>query len=66
MSCVYIYTDMEGGTTCSTDLYPVALLPLHRPPREEQLRDDYADPQTVRDSKEMIEGNGVCTCMCDL
>ena len=29
--------------------------------REEQPRDDYANPQTVRDNKEMIEGNGVCT-----
>ena len=54
---------MEGGTTWSTDFYCVALLPPHRPPREEQPRDDYADPQTVRDNKEMIERNRVCTCM---
>ena len=54
---------MEGGATWSTDFCCVALLPLHRPPREEQPRDDYANPQTVRDNKEMTEENGVCACM---
>ena len=58
-----LYKDMNGRTSYSTDLYCIFLLPPHRPPREEQPRDDYADPQTVRDNKEMTEENGVCACM---
>ena len=55
---------MEGGTNPSTVFYCVALLPPHRPPREGQPRDDYTNPQTVRDNKEKTEENGVCACMC--
>ena len=58
-----MYTDMEGGTTCRRDSFRIVLLPPHRPPREGQPRDDYADPQTVRDNKEKNDENGVCTCM---
>ena len=54
---------MKGGTICSSDLFRVALLPPHRPPKEEQPWDDYAIPIIVRDNKEMIEENGVCACM---
>ena len=55
---------MEGGTTWSTDFYCIALLPPHRPPREEQPQDQYAVPWPVRDNKEVIEGDRVCTYMC--
>ena len=54
---------MEGGTTQSTVFYCIALLPPHRPPREDQPGDNYADPWPVRDNKEIIEENGVCACI---
>ena len=54
---------MEGGTIWSTHFYRVALLPPHRPPREEQPQNDYADPQTVRDNMKKVKENEVCTCM---